>query len=796
MFKNYLLTALRNFRKNKVFTILNILSLSFGITCCFADFAILRHEYSFDDFHQKKDQIFRVVEHEATESGMTYTAILPNAMPAALDLERSNIEDVIRMTGPVHVKNKFFVKEKMEIFTEPRALFTEASFLEHLDFPLLAGGPANLLDEKGTVFLTEKLAKIYFGDEDPLGKEIRVDDHPLQIRGILQNPPTTTNVPFNMLISDQNLQDFYGTYIKGWNAYWQATAYVVLPKQAEIKEYEKEINEIYSRHISKEMKRDKTLFLQPLKDLHTNDRYSRAVNYVPPSKILMGSVFIIAMILIVSILNFINLATSQSITRSKEVGIRKTLGGQKSQLIFQFLFETMLQVIVAVFIGLTISQILLDRLNAAVRGMSFHIGYDYTIVFFAAGLIILVAFLAGLYPAFILSRFNPIKTLHNQNSLRKNSGSFPLRKILITSQFVLANLLIVSTFIARSQMKFIFSKELGFDPENVVVISFTEEMQDKIPVFMHEYEKLPFVKSATWAFTPPQSGNNWNTNYNIAGGETNDLLSTNMKFIDENYLDLYGIELLYGRNITNSYTTDSTATLLVNEELVKRLGLSAEEALKTRISFNSSYEGAIVGIVKDFHVSKLNKSIKPVVMMYDPKRMDQLHLKLTDEMNHLPELEATFRKLDDENLFEPFILAERIKQTYAFENIIYTVIMIFTVLAIMISVIGLYGLVSFMIARNQKTIGIRKIFGASTMKILIVISLEYIILLTISFSIATPISWIGMTNWLNTFYYHIEISWLHFVVSFVVILGIALLTVGYQSYKAAVSNPVDALRHE
>ncbi len=797
MIRNYLVTALRNFRKNKVYTILNILSLSFGITVCITQYAILRHEFTFDDFHHKKDQIYRVVSHHATEGGMSYSGILPNPLAKTLDEEKSYIEDVIAMHGPVHSKVKFNRAGKVEIFTEPRVVYTDQSFLKHLDFELLKGGPIELLDEKGHVFITERLAERYFGTMDPLGATLTIDDNlHLEVAGILKNPPSNTNVPFNMLIPNKHLKDAYSDYVENWDATWVGSAYIVINPNDDMAKIETELNQILAKHISAEDKLVKTLFTQPLSEVHTNDKYTNAVNYVPPSKVLLGTVLMVILILVISILNFVNLATSQSIQRAKEIGIRKTLGGQKRELVLQFLFETMILVSVSIILGLTLGQIVMDMLNGTLSGMSFYLSYDNTIYLFVLALLVVVTAVAGFYPAVILTRFNPVDTIRRKVSLAKHSGNFPLRKVLITTQFVIANFLIFGTIISTSQLSFMQSKDLGFDAENVVILPFSNKSNEQMATIRYEYAQLSFVEKATWSFTPPQTGNSWNTNYNIVGMPSNDDLKTNMKFIDDQYIALYNIELLYGRNITNTFNSDTTQSFLVTNAMIQELGLTPDQALTTEIEFNGNFRGKIVGVLEDFHVSKLNRSIKPVVLFHNPESMRQIHLKMASGDLHLSELETLYRRFDDEALFEPSILTDRITQTYKFERIIHSSVIFLAVTAALISLMGLYGLVSFMIAKNKKAFTIRKIFGASSGRLLLRMTKEYASLIIVGYVLSAPLGALAMNNWLNGFYYHIDISVWHYLASLILILTISGVTVGYKSYKSAAANPVDDLRYE
>ncbi len=794
MLRNYIHTALRSFKKNKVYTLISVLSLSFGITCCLTQYATLRHEFTFDSFHEKGDQIYRVVEHESSEKGLAYRGILPTPLPKILE---TSFPETIPMFGPVHAKIKFNDPLGIKVFTDPRVVYTNSSFLENLDFNIISGGPAQLLNEKGTIFLTEQTAEKYFGKQNPLGQSITIENINLTVRGILENPPTNTNVPFNCLISDLHIKDNYAAYADKWDSYWAGSAYLVKDANVQLEELESKVNQLYNQYLTKEESDLKQLYLQPLQEVHTDDRYKQSVNYVPPSAFIMGSVLMVVLILIVSVLNFINLATGQSIKRSKEVGIRKTLGGQKRELIFQFLTETFLLVCAATLIGLTLGQVLMDLLNSAVSGMSFHAGYDLTIIGFLIGLILIVTLLGGAYPALVLARFNPIKTLHNQISLSRSSGSFSMRKVMIASQFIIANFLIICTIISVSQMDYIQSKNLGFDSDNVTIISFDDQSPEKMRSILNEYESLSFVEKASNSFAPPQTGSSWYSSYHLPETETTTELEANVKFIDQNYLDLYEIELLYGRNITNTYSTDSTTELVVNKEFVDRLGLNYQEALQTKLIFERGMQGTIVGITDNFHVSKLNRAdIIPIAMTYVPRLMNEIHLKLADDKDHYAELETVFRKFDQENLFEPGILSYRIEQSYSFEKLIFKIIVFFSITAIVISLMGLYGLVSFMIAKNQKPLSIRKIFGASTNNLLFKFSWEYLILIFIAFLISAPLSGFVMQQWLNNFYFHIDLSAWHFISGLIIITTIALITVGLKSYKAANTNPADILRHE
>lgn len=792
MLKSLFIIAFRNFIKNRVYALINILGLGLGITCCFTQYTILKHEYSFDDFHTNADNIYRIVEHYNGDNGINYGAYLPNPLGYTVEEQLTDI-NVIPIHGPL---NDNFRVDEDKIFAESKIVFANANLLKHFDFPLVAGNDLNALNKPGKVMLTEKIALKYFGNENPIGKFITSSKQmELEVVGVLKNPPINTNIQFDMLISHISLRQLYPDWLANWNAHWESTTYLALKPETSIKSIEAQIQKIAEIHFNEEKADQYSYFLQPLDEVHINDQYASGPHYVAPKEVLWGASLTVLLILLVSILNFINLSTSLATKRSKEIGVRKTLGSQKSHLIGQFLLETLLVVFFAVLLGLSLGQILIRILGDTVSIIPFNTSYDATIIGFSVIMIIVVTLLSGIYPSMVLARFNPVEAIKNQVSLSKGSGSFSLRKVLTVSQFTIANLLLGLTIIAAFQMRYIKSKDLGFDTENILLLHFSDKSVTDISVIQEDLKALHFVQNATRCMGPPQTGYNWNSSYNLLGQPSSDALNTQLKFIDNNYFSTFQLNFVSGGGFNNKLYPDSLQRIVVNEEFVRRLLLTPEEAVGQIVEYNGSYRGTISGVLKDYHIDKLNMAIRPIVLAYQPRNMNDINLKLTsnDYAAYLPVLEKKFKEYDPEGIFEPTFLSDDITNLYEYESLAHNAFQSFAVLAMIIGLMGLYGLVSFMIEKNRKSISIKKVFGASSNIILIWTSKEYLKLVCISFIIAAPISyWVGQ-YWLDTFYYSIKISWFHYLINFILIMCISMLAVGYKSYTAAIANPTNAL---
>jgi len=800
MLYNFIITSLRNFKNNKLYVGINIIGLGIGIACCLVVYTILKHELTFDKFHSKSDQIYRVVERYEGDYGMRYSGVVPNAMPQAVLEGSSNVDAVITAYGPFEGLFTVDHNKRLSIFEEPGVLFANPEFLNNLDFKIIAGAGSDALDEPFKCFVSEKIAKKFFGDENAIGKFINYNDNSVfEIVGILENIPTNTNLPFNILVSSTTILKTNENYLSSWDAYWQCTLYVVNGNQQNLKNLESEITSIAHSYMDERAQEKKSYYLQPLTEVHTDTKYGDGVNYVAPTEIIIGFLLLAIVTLTASILNFTNLATAQASKRSKEIGIRKTLGSSKSKIIIHFISETLLIVIISTILAFTIGQFFITRMNEYLDIVMFQIGYDSSTFLFSILLIIFVTLLASWYPARLLSGYNPIKAIKNQINISSGSGNFNLRRTLIVLQFIIANMLIVATVIVTAQMQLVKNKDLGFATENILEVEIPWTNQKDLENIKNEVSSLSNVEDVSMIFGTPQSLYNWNSNYEVLGSEVTEQLNTNIKFIDDDYIDLFEIPLLAGRNITETYTSDTTINVLVTRELLKRVNLTPEEGVGKTIKSLGNWQGKINGVVEDFNNWSLQSKLGPVIMIYKPSQIKNLAVKLnenSDIPNSVIAIEKIFREYNPNGFFEAKLITQNMEDNYIVENMVYATFQIFAVLAIIIGVFGLYGLVSFMAASRRKTISIRKVFGAEIKDILLIFFKEFFILMVIAFILSAPLGYLLSNEWLNGFEYRINITPVYFILSFIILLLIIITTAGFRSYKAATSNPVDAIRYE
>lgn len=801
MFRNYFLTAFRNFKKNKTYSFLNILGLGIGLASCMFVFTIIRYEYSFDNWHQEADQIYRVVRHNFGENGLTeQSGSIPYPSGDKLIQSVPDFEKVIQFHGPTDEKVVLTdVMGNLQVFRENKVLYTDPNFFEVMDFNILKGADQTILNEPYKVFVSERLAKKYYGDQNPIGQVITMnDDEQLEIVGIVENCPKNTNLPYEMIVSISTARKRWpDVFTNNWSMTWAYSTYVTVPKGADLKELENKLEGALEAHMAEDRRTNSEYHLQPLKEIHNDERYGDGNNYVTPSLMIWAFIILGSLVLGTACLNFINLSTAQAIKRAKEVGIRKTLGSRKLQLIGQFLSESLIIVGAAMIIGLTLGQVMISKFNDFLKGLEYNLSYTAEVFIFGLLLVLLVTFLAGFYPAMILSGYKPVDALTNKINIKKGSGNFSLRRVLVITQFAFTNLMLITTIIIASQMNYIKSKDLGFADNNVVIIDLPNDTSASRKALMNRFLEENYVLEAVRSFTAPLSGNVWSNSYTPVGEEYKEGNNSNMKFGDVNYLDFYDIPLVHGRLYNPELNTDSTLEAVVNRQLIATLGWTQEQALGKWLNYGNR-KMKIVGIIENFHASPLQRGMEPVTLAYDENELNQLCLQLssTPDLNLMSNIERVFRSFYPEELFECSTLKENINDRYMLEDLLHQIIQFVSLITILLSAMGLYGLVSFMANKNAKTIGIRKVFGASVPDILNIFMKEYVLLLLFAFLLAAPAAWWLSSLWLDEFSYRINVTAVYFLAGFALSVVIAILTVGYKSYQAATNNPIKSLRYE
>jgi len=814
MFKNYFKIARRNLMRNKSYAAMNIAGLAVGIAVCMMIFIIIQYQTSFDDFHTKKDRIYRVLTeyHPAGTADISYGRDLPFPIPLGLKTAFPRVEQV----APVFAsKNDELLVVDQNGHTEKKfeeqrgVIFTPPSFFKIFDFPLLAGTYASL-DVPNNVLLTKEIAEKYFGDwRSAIGKTIKlrvggyIFEHGtdvLKVSGILATIPSNTDFQLKAVVAYGT--GFTGSYLQGSTDWVQTVAdygcYILLPLNTSADSFNQQLRD-YSQKVEPPGDKDSHI-IQPLSAVHYDTQVGDLSNQTISHQLLNVLWLIAAFILLIACVNFINLSTAQAVNRAKEVGVRKVLGSSKSQLQVQFIVETFLIVISAVLLASAITMLAVPSVSRLLDlSLSFNIPGNPAIILFLLIVTIVVTALAGFYPSVVLSRFNPVNAL--QRKLTSNNGQgISLRRGLVVFQFIIAQVLIIGTLIIVRQMNFFMDQPLGFDTEAVINVPFRIDttLSRRLDYLKNQLLTVNGVQTVSLSTnTPIENGTDmWSAlKFDHATEESDFKVIT--KFADDKYVAAYKLQLIAGRNLVPS---DMTKEFLVNESLVKSLGLKKpEDILNKEISiWHDQIKCPVVGVLKDFNDRSFRDNLAPLVITTDNAMYSQATIKMS-AANLAAELSAVKQVFDQtypDFVFEYKFLDDKIAGFYKQESQLSALYKIFAAIAIFLSCLGLYGLASFMAVQRIKEVGIRKVLGASTGGIVYLFSKEFIILVAIAFAIATPIAWYYMHQWLQAYAYRISISWWLLAAGGLAAIIIALATISFKAVKAAIANPVKSLRSE
>ncbi len=815
MFKNHFKTAFRSLKRNRNYTIINIAGLSVGIVVCLMIFIIIQFQTSFDNFHAKKDRIYRVLtEYRAAEAeNMAYGKDVPFPMPAALKTAFPQIEQV----APIFASHddQLLLPDAngttVKTFKERKGVFfTGPSFFKMFDFPLLAGSYESLR-EPNNVLLTKEMAEKYFGDwKTAIGKTIKLEvggylfEHGtelLKVSGILATIPANTDFQLKVVVA-------YGTGFTGsliakstdWEDRTNAGfgCYIMLPSNTSAGNFNRQLR-AYSTKVQSPENKDNHI-IQPLNAVHYDTQTGNYSSKAISSELLHVLWLIAAFILLVACVNFINLSTAQAVNRAKEVGVRKVLGSNKSQLQIKFIIETFLIVTTAVLLAVLITIPALSYTNRLLElSLSFNMLSHPPVIIFLLIVAIAVTALAGFYPSIVLSRFNPVHALKSKLTVNTTKG-ISLRRGLVVFQFIIAQALIIGTLIIVQQMNYFMDQPLGFNKDAIINVPFrTDSLRiSRLDYLQNKLLQVKGVQAVSFSSnTPVEDGNDtWSTfKFNNAINEAAFKVIT--KFADTGYVPAYKLQLAAGRNLRPSHMTKE---FLVNESLVKSLGLKRpEDILNKEISmWGDRIKCPVVGVLKDFNDRSFRHDLAPLLITTNITMYSQAAIKLeTKHMSStLQSVKTIWEQTFPDFVYEYRFLDDKIESFYKQEKQLSQLYQIFAVIAIFLSCLGLYGLASFMALQRIKEVGIRKVLGATAANIVYLFSKEFIILIAIAFVIATPIAWYYMNQWLEDYVYRISISWWLFAAGGFAAIIIALATISFQAVKAAVANPVKSLRTE
>ena len=805
MLQNYLKTAWRSLWRHKVFSLINIVGLGVGIGCCLLIALFVTDELAFDAFHAKSDRIYRVISEIKQVSDGSVSKNTGNGWPLGRELKDTypEIEEVVYLRQP-----RYAIKHRGQYYFE-NIITADNNFLQVFSFPLLKGNPHTALAEPNSLVLSEKMAYKYFGREEALGKTLVLNDSLLfRVTGVVKNVPAQSHLQFDALVSFATFtarnSHFYTN--QGWfdlNMY----NYVLLRPGTNVAAFSAKVKglamakagEFYSQ-----FGYECAVTLQPLKEiyLHSADTGNGLGPVGNINTVYLLSA-IAGFILLIACINYMNLATARSVERAKEIGIRKVIGSTQGALVQQFLTESFLTCLLAFMLALELAVLLMPYFNQlAGKQYIFNHLLSLEIIRLLAILLVVVSLLAGLYPAFVLARFQPIQVL--KGVFRTGKSGVSLRKGLVVFQFAISCILILSTLVVTRQLMYMQNQDLGFTKNQVLVIDASKTpyagRAQQYQAFKQTLRTHAAVKEVAAALTlPGRSG--WRGQLVVPEGRPqDDMLSVEYLAADQDFVPALGLQIIAGRNFSPDFATDQEEALLINEAAVREMNFgSPEKAIGKHINSPSGYpEGVVVGVVKDYHQHGLQEKIRPVVVDMNPNAFQvfALRIKPQEVAATLAHLKKTWHQFFNGYTFEYYFLDEDFAQQYEKEARLAKMAAGFAALAIFIAGLGLFGLVAFTTVQRTKEIGIRKVLGASVPNIVLLLSKDFLKLVLLANVIAWPLAWWAMHHWLQNFAYRIQVGVGLFALTGIIALLLAFITLSFQAIKAAVANPVQSLRSE
>lgn len=802
MLQNYLKITWRNLRRNRVYALLNIVGLSLGIGCGLLVFWFIRFHTTHDAFHKNIDRVY-LVSTEFHFDGTSYSRGTPPPAWKAVRDETSAtaaticIEGYERLMALIDINGR--PVKKFKEGPGAKLAFVAPDYFKVFDYQWQVG-EAKALRKPNTLVLSKRMAEKYFGEEDPIGRIIKLENQlNLEVAGIVNDPPDNTDLPYEFFVSFatlENNRDFVygGPDLDTWSGVNSNTyCFALLPEGVSQARFQKEINAINKKYHGNDAKAYAHLAV-PFRELHHSERYYGPVPYKWIYIMATIGIFLIA----TACFNFINMATAQAMRRAKEVGIRKAVGGQRIQVFFQFIAETGVITAVALILGFSMASFALPSLNKWLDlggGWPSRISWEDSMLWgFLISLFLLVVFLAGSYPGLILAGFRPVAALKGGIS-QQQAGGLNIRRSLIVMQFVLIQLLVICTLVINGQVDFMMNKSVGYETKGIVEVSIPNPEKINQVTFRERLLSIPGVKDASFCLFSPTTNSSNTTNFRFDTRQKDEVWQINTKNADHHYVPTYGLTLVAGRNIPPS---DTIQGYLINEKVVEKLGVKDPEQIIGKKLRVWGVEAPIYGVLKNWNNASFEQDIAPIAVFTakDIHYSCGIRLGSTNLQKTLKDVEKLWNSYFPEHLYEQSILDESIARNYEFVRTMLRLVQVFSLIAIFIGCLGLYGLVKFMAVQKTKEIGVRKVLGANLGQILGLFGKEIAILVGIAFLVAAPLGWYLMNAWLQDYTYRIPVGLGTMLFAVAITLGVALLTSSYESVKAALVNPARSLKSE
>ena len=796
MIKNYITIAIRNITRNPVYAAINILGLTIGIICSLLLFLYINYEMNYDSFHEKKDRIFRVVSSAVIQDTKLVAPVTMEPMGAALQNDYSEVEHFCR----VRARGEVLITIDDERFLEDKIYVVDSSFFEVFTFEVLKGNAKTCLVEPNSIVLTKTLADKYFPDQDPIGQIIKTGsaENTRKVTAIMAGPPQNSHITPNGLVSFSSfpINNFWGNL--------SDYTYVVLKKGVDYQQFNEYFPAVYDKYVKElfdKFNAYASFYLQPMTDIYLNSNLENELETVGNMAYLYVFGAIGLFMLLVACINYMNLATARSATRSREVGIRKALGSYRRQLIGQFITESIVITLFAAALSLIIVFFLIPSFNDLANvNIPMEFLTEPMVVAMVVVLVVFVGLIGGSYPSLYLSHFRPAEVLKGKSG--KKGGSESLRRVLVISQFSISLIMIISTWIVFQQLNYLSDKDLGFNKDRVAKINISfQDAQQKYDVLRNKFLEIPNVESVASSYGTP-GGENLNMSgifVETEDGEMIEKIFQNIR-VDHQYLPTLEIPIVQGRNFLETVGNDTATAVIVNEKMVEEMAWSEPIGMKFHAIINQELETRevkVVGVCKNFHMRALQAPIEPL-LIYNTINNGQILVRMSG--NNLSEtislLEGSFKDVIQNKPFEYNFLDQEFQEQYEADQKRGQVFAIFSVLTIAIACLGLFGLASFTAESRRKEIGVRKVIGASIGRIILMMSVDFLKLVALSIIVAFPVAYYFMNRWLNEFAFRIDIEPLSFVLSALLMALIAFGTVFYHSLKSAISNPATSLRED
>jgi putative ABC transport system permease protein len=795
MIKNYLKIALRNVKKHKGYSFINIAGLVVGMLCCILILLWVQDELSYDRYHKNADRIYRITYAEVIGDAFDHYALSPFGGTQAIAAEVAGISTYTRL-----MERTGLIKYAENKFDERNIFYVDKDFFQIFSFELIEGDPTTALEDPGSIVLTQEMARKIFGNKPALGETLNLNaDGDLQVTGVVKNVPRNSHFHFNYLVSINTIQERRARILDSWLGI-AGCSYLLLEKNADAEIIEKNIAPVVDKHAgerAREVGTEMFYYLQPLTDIHLKSKLAAEIEGNGDIRYVYVFSLIAMFILLIACINFMNLSTARSAKRGKEVGLRKVLGAYKKRLVVQFLLESIGFAFVSLILALGLIWLLLPVFNDLTgKEITATSLLSLVVIIGLLFLVIITGVAAGSYPAFYLSSFQPIDTIRQK--VQKGSGRSSLRNSLVILQFAISIILIISTLVVLKQLNYMKNQKLGFNKEQVLAMYIRGQgLAQQFDAFKNELKKDAEILGASYSSGIPGRTGAVLTTF-LEGQPDNVSFTFDYIFSDYNFLKTYEIDLIQGRDFSRDFGEDKEGAFLINETAMSKLGWG-EETVGKKIGYSRDAMRPIVGIVKDFHYKSLKHVIGPLAIYLRPGQNNVLSVKMnTDDISRtLSYIEKAWNTFEKERSFEYFFVDENFNALYHSEERLSQIITFFAFIAIFVACLGLFGLASFTAEQKTKEIGIRKVLGASVGSIVFQLSRNFVKWVLVANVIAWPLTYFVMKNyWLSNFPFRISLSFLTFALAGLMALCIALMTVGFQSIKAALADPVHSIRYE